>query len=129
MTLPIIDAGRLSYVRVLYKRAIEHFEKALESQSGSLDVGTNLHAGNTYYDISDDEKAIPYFQKAVQLIPNHANAHLLLGLSYQALKRGDHARVHFQRVLELEPNHPQAARIRRWLGESRESRLFLFTNA
>lgn len=52
--------------------------------------------------------------------PNHANAHMLLGLSYRALKRGDQARGHFEKTLELEPNHPQAAQNRQWLEESRK---------
>ena len=62
------------------------------------------------------EKAIPYLQRAVERNPNHTNAHLLLGLSYRAMKRGDEARVHFEKTLELEPDHPQGAEIREWLG-------------
>ena len=68
----------------------------------------------------EHEKAIPYFKKAVKMNPNHANAHLLLGLAYRALKRGDQARVHFEKTLELEPKHPQAAQIRQWLGHTSE---------
>ena len=53
--------------------------------------------GDTYYDMGEHEKAVPYFQKAIQINPNHANAHLLLGLSYRALNRGEEARVTIQK--------------------------------
>ena len=105
-----------------YRRAIEHFEKALELRKGRAKFQTYLNVGDTYYDMREHEKAIPYFQKAVHLDPNHANAHLLLGLSYRTLKRSDQARVHFEKTLELEPYHPQAAQIRQWLGGVAEGR-------
>ena len=54
------------------------------------------------------------------LNPNHANAHLLLGLAYRAVNRVKEARVHFEKILELDSNHPQADQIRRWLGRSEE---------
>ena len=79
----------LSYrAKGLYPRAIEHFEKALELRKGRAKFQTYLNVGDTYYDMGEHEKAIPYFQKAVQLDPNHANAHVLLGLAYRALNRG-----------------------------------------
>ena len=65
-------------------------------------------------------KSDPIFSKATQLNPNNANAHLLLGLSYRALKRSDQARVHFEKTLQLEPNHPQSAQIKQWLGQTRK---------
>ena len=79
-----------------------------------------MNIGDTYYDFGEHENAIPYFKKAVQLDPNHANAHLLLGLPYRALQRGDQARVHFEKVLELEPDHPQAIQIKQWLAQTRK---------
>ena len=103
-----------------YAEAIAQFAKALELQGENANAMAYLNVGSTYYDMREHEKAIPYFQKAVELNPNHANAHLLLGLSYRASKRGGQARVHFEKVLELEPDHPQAAQIREWMGQIRE---------
>ena len=105
-----------------YAEAIVQFAKALELQGEKASAMTYVITGDTYYDMREHEKAIPYFQKAVQLNPNHANAHLLLGLSYRALQRGHQARVHFEKTLELAPNHPQVAQIRTWIkgvGEGR----------
>ena len=70
--------------------------------------------------MAEYEKAIFYTQKAIQLDPDHANAHLLLGLAYRALKRGKEARVQFEKTLKLEPNHPQAAQIKQWLERLRK---------
>ena len=103
-----------------YAEAIAQFAKALELQGENANAMAYLNVGNTYYDMREHEKAIPYFQKAVELNPNHANPHLLLGLSYRALKRGDQAMVYFKKTLELEPNHPQAVQIREWMGQIRE---------
>ena len=73
--------------------------------------------GFAYSDLGEHEKAVPYLQKAIQLDPGAADAHILLGMVYRALKHGDEARVHFEKTLELEPGHPQAAQIREWLGQ------------
>ena len=45
-----------------------------------------MNIGDTYYDFGEHENAIPYFNKAIQLDPDHANAHLLLGLSISSLE-------------------------------------------
>ena len=103
-----------------YTQAIKHFKKGLELQSGPGDAKTYLNVGDTYYDMGEHKNAIPYFQKAIQLDPNHANVYLLLGLSYRALNRGGEARVQFKKTLELEPDHPQATQIRQWLAQTRK---------
>lgn len=105
-----------------YRLAIEHFEKALELHAGGGELKTLLCLGDTYYIMEEYEQAIPYYQRAIQLAPDHTNANLLLGLSYRALKRGDEARAHFEKTLELEPDHPQAGQIRQWLRRTGEGR-------
>ena len=81
-----------------------------------------MNIGDTYYDMGEHEKAVPYFQKAIQINPNHANAHLLLGLSYRALNRGEEARAQFvKKTLQLEPRyHPHAVQIKQWLERLRK---------
>ena len=79
-----------------------------------------MNIGDTYYDFGEHENAIPYFNKAIQLDPDHANAHLLLGLPYRALNRKDEARVQSKETLELEPDHPQATQIKLWLAQTRK---------
>ena len=79
-----------------------------------------MNIGDTYYDFGEHENAIPYFNKAIQLDPDHANAHLLLGLPYRALNRKGEATVQFEETLELEPDHPQATLIRQWLERLRK---------
>ncbi len=105
-----------------YQEAIVHFGKVLELQRESVSATVYMDIGDTYCKLREYDKAIPYFKRAVQLNPNHADAHLLLGMSCRALKRGDEARAHFEKTLELEPDHPQAAQIRQWLEQASEQR-------
>ena len=102
-----------------YPEAIEQFTKALELQGDQANAMTYVVIGETFHDMREHEKAIPYFQKTVELNPTHPNAHMLLGQSYRALKRVDKARFHFEKTLELEPDHPQADQIRQWLEQIR----------
>ena len=110
-----VDVGFIYKGQGKFTLAIEHFKKALELQGGQANAMAYLNIGDTYHKMAQHEKAIPYFQKAIQLDPDHANAHLLLGLAYRALNRGEEARIHFEKTLGLAPNHPQAAHIRQWL--------------
>ena len=96
--------------------------KALDLQKGRADAELYLHIGDTYDKMGEREKAISYFQRAIQLDPNHANAHLLLGMTYRALNHVEEARPHFEKVLKLEPNHPHAAQIRQWLVRAGEGK-------
>ena len=77
-----------------YQEAIGHLEKALELQGGQANAMAYLNVSATHITTSrEHEKAIPHISKRpFKMNPNHANAHLLLGLSYRALKRGDQAR-------------------------------------
>lgn len=51
------------------------------------------------------EEAASAFEKAVQLEPNDAEAHLELGRSYQALGRLDNAQEQFHRTIYLRPGY------------------------
>ena len=110
-----VDLGFIYKRHGQYKLAVEHFKKALALEGDQANAIAYLNIGDTYFKMRELDRAIPYFQKTVELNPKHANSHLLLGLSYRALKRGEQARVHFEKTLELDPDHPQAAQIRQWL--------------
>jgi tetratricopeptide (TPR) repeat protein len=49
------------------------------------------------------DKAIPYFEAVVSLIPNHSNALYSLGIAYQKKGRIQEAIAEFEKVLELNP--------------------------
>ena len=109
------NLGYVYRVRGQYPQAIAHLMRALGLHGQRADVEIYLNIGDTYYNMGEREKAITYFQKAIQLNPGHANAHLLLGMTYRALNHVEEARPHFEKVLKLESNHPHAAQIRQWL--------------
>lgn len=118
--VPYADLGFIYKSKGNYTAAVENFEKALQLQGTQANAMANLNIGDTYYKMSEPERAVPYLQKAIQLAPKTADAHLLLGLSYRALNRDVQAGVYFKKTLELEPDHPQAARIRQWLDQIHE---------
>ena len=77
-----------------------------------------LAAGRAALDRDDNEKAVELFSKAIELQPNNAEAHYLLGLAYgdlaqrsNILKQASLAkktRAEFERAVELDPNYLDA---------------------
>jgi len=69
-----------------------------------------LHLAMASYNANDMEKAKERFSKVLQVDPNNAQAHYLLGLIY--LGEGDAAKAdvqkHLERFLELAPDDPDA---------------------
>jgi tetratricopeptide (TPR) repeat protein/peroxiredoxin len=54
------------------------------------------------------EQAIPYFEKALRLSPDHTVALVNLGSAYRQLKRWDESRRSFERALATHPDDPEA---------------------
>ena len=80
-----------------------------------------MNLGAVYRDIGQHANAIEALEKAVALQPDHANAHLLLGLAYRDSNRMDEARTNLEKVLKLNPNDPRAAWIKQLLENTRSS--------
>ena len=78
-----------------------------------------MNLGAVYYDLGQPANAIEALERAVALRPDHANAHLLLGLAYRASNRMDEARANLEKVLKRNPNHPDAAWIKQLLENTR----------
>ena len=61
--------------------------------------------GRLYYNRGNIEKAIEQFQRVIQMIPNHSNAHYSLGVAYEKQGKTIEARMEFERVLKLNPGN------------------------
>jgi len=93
-----------------YGQAITEFEAALSENSESAALrtefaGTLLQAGHV-------AQAVEQCQKAVELDPDYAEAHYILGRIYYGSREQPEMRAkalaEFERVVELDPNHVQA---------------------
>ncbi|HPW59254.1 MAG TPA: tetratricopeptide repeat protein, partial [Candidatus Rifleibacterium sp.] len=74
-----------------------------------LAAGTSEHIafftmGNLYDKKNELDKAIEYWEKAVEIEPNYAEAQYNLGVGYFKLKKLDKARECWERVRLLRPD-------------------------
>ncbi len=68
----------------------------------------------------DFRTATSLLELVLQQEPNHAQAHLLLGIAYARQRKSSQAATHYRRYLELEPRGPQADMVRDMLeGQAR----------
>lgn len=74
----------------------------------------NVTAGRTAIEAKDYKAAIGHLTKAVQEVPNDADAHSMLGYSYRKVGTFDKSMEHYQRALKLDGGHRSA---HEYLGE------------
>src|ERR687897_565847 len=74
----------------------------------------NVEAGRKAIDAKDFNAAVGHLTKAVQELPNDADAHNMLGYSYRKTGNFDKSMEHYQRALKLDANHRSA---HEYLGE------------
>ena len=67
---------------------------------------------------NDIDEALPYLQRAHELLPNYFILEINLGICYGAAKRTSEAEAHFRRAMELEPKRYESHfYYARWLRE------------
>jgi Flp pilus assembly protein TadD len=74
----------------------------------------NMEAGRKAIDAKDFNAAVGHLTKAVQELPNNADAHNMLGYSYRKIGNFDKSMEHYQRALKIDANHRSA---HEYLGE------------
>lgn len=74
----------------------------------------NVAAGRASLDAKDYKSAVGHLTKAVQELPESADAHSMLGYSYRKLGSFDKSMEHYQIALELDSDHLSA---HEYLGE------------
>ena len=104
-----------------YPKAEAIYRKILESNPGEADA-VYLKLGRAIMNQSnvgedDRKRAADAFQRALEVNPSNARAHL--DLAYVLLGLGDvaQAKEHMKKFLELQPNGPEAASVRTQLKE------------
>jgi len=75
-----MSVGFICYHCYNYKKAIEHFEKALKLNKSEFDQYYLL--GMSYKGTYNYKMAVPYLEEAIKRDPNHFDANLQLGIIY-----------------------------------------------
>lgn len=97
--LHYFNRGNAAYQAEDYRRAIEHFNKALEFDDQAPDIYYNL--GLAYYRAGDYEDAVTAYQHAIGLDPSFADAELNLALAYDKLYKAELAHNAYNRYRSL----------------------------
>ena len=74
----------------------------------------NMAAGRKAIEAKDFKAAVGHLTKAVQELPNDADAHTMLAYSYRKVGTFDKSMEHYQRALKLDSKHRSA---HEYLGE------------
>jgi len=92
-----------------YDRALELYSKILsQSENDKISSVISNHRGMVYFVLSDYEKAIADFTRAVQTNPNNFRAYNNRGLAYRMMKIYDRAIEDFERSIEIHPMQTDA---------------------
>ncbi len=88
----------------------EESKKALEniSKYTKIDYLKNFYLGNVYYLETDYVTAVKYYEKAISIEGNRAEAHNNLGAAMHCLGLFDEARICFSKALEIQSNYLDA---------------------
>jgi tetratricopeptide (TPR) repeat protein len=92
--------GEVSLAKGLTQQALDNFKKAADASS--LDralFGTAL--GNAYLRTGQLDQAAEELEAVLEINPNYAQAHYLLGLAYEKKGNGEMARQHYQEFVQI----------------------------
>jgi len=112
--------GELSLSEGLYKQALDNFNKAADIRSLERTFFVNA-LGEAHSKMGELDKAVEKFEAVLEINPNYAHTHYLLGLVYEKKGRKEQARQHFQKFLEIwkeaDEDLPQLTKAQRRLKE------------
>ena len=97
----------LYFYKYDYKNADEYLEKIIEYSPDKADA--NYEVGGIYYEkMKNNDKAIEFYKKAIELKPDFAAAYPSLGIIYREKQEYDKAIEYFEKALQLKPNSKTA---------------------
>ena len=112
--------GELSLGKGLWQQALENFNKAAVIWSLERTFYVNV-LGEAYFKIGELNKAIEKLEAVLEINPNYAQTHCLLGLAYEKKGKKEKARQHFQKFMDIwkdaDENLPQLIEAKRRLEE------------
>ena len=117
----ILDSEKESYVKMFEEareatnsaiRDISRAELAKEEMRAELAI-VHFKMGNFFYEMKEYDKAIPHYERVLQLDPSHSYAFHNLGIIYDYyLNDQDKAMFNYNKYLKLKPVDEKAKEIR-----------------
>jgi len=110
--------GELSLSKGFNPQALENFTKAAGIWSTERIFYINA-LGEAYFKTGELNKAEEKFQAVLEINPNYAQTHFLLGMLYEEKGRKEKAREHFQKFIDIwkdaDENLPQLIEVKKRL--------------
>ena len=98
--------GMIDLKKGLKDTALKFFRDATDKNPQNVSAWNNLAALLIVQ--KDYQGAVPAAERAAQLAPNLAKAHLNLGSAYRGTKQYERANVEYRRALSLQSDYPEA---------------------
>lgn len=114
--LALIDLGRLRSSQKRFAEAIDPLTQALAAQPGSGEA--NLLLGETYLQLKQGSKAVPYLNEAAEL--GKPEAHLRLGWLYNAAGMKDKAALEYEQFLKKKPDYPDRKKLQDYISANKK---------
>lgn len=68
----------------------------------------NMYFGNYYFNRGEKEKALTYYEKCLEVVPDATDVHLRIGQIHADAKRYEEARSAWEKILEYDPDNREA---------------------
>jgi len=91
--------------KMLLEEALTHYKESLRIDPNQLGYFHYCGLGEVYSQNRDWDKAIEYYEKSIELGPNHSRAYNGIGNVYFAKGEYPKAREYYQKALESNPNY------------------------
>lgn len=95
-------SGIKSFKQNNYSSALNHFQKAVESEPDNIDYLTEL--ATTHYKLKNYNEAIKSYEKIIGLRPDNVSCYNRIGNIYWIKKDFERAEFYFRKSIELDPN-------------------------
>lgn len=118
--LALFNLGRVRVKQKNFEGAIAALEQALVVKPASAEV--NYFLGDSYLQIKKGSKAVGYLNEALKLEPiKMAEAHLRLGMLYDAAGYKDRAVAEYEQFLKKKADYPDRKKLEQYIAANKKS--------